>query len=144
VLVGGLLTTVGNNKFMQRFLRPPTLTPVNTPADYAWAAQSLDGKPVKMDELRGKVTVLNFWATWCGPCKTEMPSLQRLYDQVKDQGIVVLSISEEKADKVQSFLKDKPYTFPILVRYERMPLYASTGIPVTFIISPAGTGREPT
>ncbi len=137
-LLTGVITTFGNSSFLKRFLKPPTLTPIHAPADYAWAAQELNGNPRKMDTLRGKVVVLNFWATWCTPCRAEMPSLQRLYDQVKDQDIMVIAISEEKAEKVQSFLKGKNYTFPILVRYERIPLFQSTSYPVTFIISPDG------
>lgn len=137
-VIGLILSWRLNPKVAEQMLQTPAMIDTRLPADFNWASQSLDGKPVKMERFRGKVLVLNFWATWCFPCRTEMPGLQRLYDQVKDQGIEVASISEESSETVQNFLKNKHYTFPILTRYERMPFFRSAGIPVTFIISRDG------
>lgn len=64
----------------------------------------LQGKEWHLQDLRGKVVLVNFWATWCPPCRKEMPDLQALYDQYKDQGLVVLAISDEGSGKVVPFI----------------------------------------
>ena len=58
-----------------------------------FTAQAPDGKPVKLSDFKGKIVILDFWATWCGPCKVSMPGLQKIYDGVRDQGVVVLSVN---------------------------------------------------
>jgi thiol-disulfide isomerase/thioredoxin len=58
-----------------------------------FTAQSVDGKPIKLSDFKGKVVILDFWATWCGPCKESMPGLQKIYDEVRDQGVVVVSLN---------------------------------------------------
>ena len=74
----------------------------------------LDGKKWTLKELRGKVVVVNFWATWCPPCRKEMPDLEALYTILKEKGLVILAISDEVADKVKPFIEEKKYTFPVL------------------------------
>src|SRR5579863_7939310 len=66
----------------------------------ALVAQELNGQTFDLAAQRGKVVIVNFWATWCPPCRKEMPDLQALYDKYKDQGFVVLSISDEGKEKV--------------------------------------------
>ena len=67
----------------------------------------LQGKPWHLRDLRGKVVLVNFWATWCPPCRKEMPDLQALYDKYKDQGFLVLSISDEEMSKVSPFITER-------------------------------------
>src|SRR5260370_5728317 len=74
----------------------------------------LGGKSWTLKEQRGKVVVLNFWATWCRPCRKEIPDLESLYQQFKDQGLVILAISDEDADKVKPFIGQQKVTYPIL------------------------------
>jgi thiol-disulfide isomerase/thioredoxin len=74
--------------------------PSTTLADYDWIVQSLDGQDFKMSDVKGKVVFLNFWATWCPPCVAEMPSIQRLHEKLKDEGIVFVCISNEEVSKV--------------------------------------------
>ena len=83
--------------------------------------RNLDNQPVKLSDYRGKVVLLDFWATWCGPCKVAMPHLQKLYTELEDQGFVVLSISIDEArtaSKVKPYIKSKRYTFPVVLDRE--------------------------
>src|SRR6266851_1431707 len=95
----------------------------------------LGGKTWTLKELRGKVVVLNFWATWCPPCRKEMPDLETLYHQSKDQGLVILAISDEDADKVKPFIAQQKVTYPILLDPGRKvhELFQIEGIPKTFV-----------
>ncbi len=80
--------------------------------------RDVDNKEVHLADLNGKVVVLSFWATWCGPCKEEMPHLQRMYDKYKDQGFVLLSISSDDArtaSKVKPYIRAKGFNFPVLL-----------------------------
>jgi len=100
----------------------------------------LDGKPWTLNELRGKVVVLNFWATWCPPCRKEMPDLQALYQQFKEQGLVILAISDETAGKVRPFIAEQKVTYPILLDPGRKvnELFQFNGIPKTFVYDRSG------
>jgi peroxiredoxin len=75
----------------------------------------LQGKAWHLADLRGKVVLVNFWATWCPPCRKEMPDLQALFDRYKDQGFVVLAISNEDAAKVQPFIVERNISYPVLL-----------------------------
>jgi peroxiredoxin len=102
-------------------------------ADFTLA--ELAGKTWTLKEQRGKVVVLNFWATWCPPCRKEMPDLETLYQQFKDQGFVILAISDEDADKVRPFIAEQKVTYPILLDPGRKvnELFQIEGIPKTFV-----------
>jgi peroxiredoxin len=102
-------------------------------ADFTLA--ELGGKTWTLKEQRGKVVVLNFWATWCPPCRKEMPDLERLYQQFKDQGLVILAISDEDAGKVKPFIAQQKVTYPILLDPGRKvnELFQIEGIPKTFV-----------
>lgn len=75
----------------------------------------LDGQQWTLQELRGKVVLVNFWATWCPPCRKEIPDLNTLYKQFKDKGFVVLAISDEQPQTVRSFLSKHKVSYPILM-----------------------------
>jgi peroxiredoxin len=95
----------------------------------------LGGKAWTLKEQRGKVVVLNFWATWCPPCRKEMPDLEKLYQQFKDQGLVILAISDEDAGKVKPFIALQKVTYPTLLDPGRKvnELFQIEGIPKTFV-----------
>ena len=80
---------------------------------YAFVA--LDGTEIRSEELVGRVVVLNFWATWCGPCKLEMPSLQSLHEDRASDGVVVLGLSTDvgRASTVTDFLSERDITYPV-------------------------------
>lgn len=75
----------------------------------------LDGRKWTRKALIGKVVVVNFWATWCPPCRKEMPDLDALYKKFKDQGLIVLAISDEDEGKVRAFLKTRPVSYPVML-----------------------------
>jgi peroxiredoxin/predicted Zn-dependent protease len=105
--------------------------------------KSLDRKIVRLSSFRGKVVILNFWATWCGPCNQELPHLQELYEKMKnDDGVAILTItSDENRALVEPFVRRKKYTFPVLYDEGVRSKYGVRGIPSTFIIDPMGTIR---
>ncbi len=95
----------------------------------------LNGKEWTLKNLRGKVVLVNFWATWCPPCRKEMPDLETLYKRFKDQGLVILAISDEDADKVGPFVKERKIKYPILLDPGRKvnELFRIGGIPKSFV-----------
>ncbi|MFQ5450193.1 MAG: TlpA disulfide reductase family protein [Nitrospinaceae bacterium] len=104
--------------------------------------KNLEGKRVRLDSFRGRVVLLNFWATWCAPCRLEMPSFEHLYRRYRSRGLTVLAVSLDKAAdaRVRSFAEDYGLSFPVLLdpesRAER--LYPSPSIPFTFVIDQSG------
>jgi len=95
----------------------------------------LGGKSWTLKGLHGKVVLVNFWATWCPPCRKEMPDLETLYRQFNDQGLVILAISDEDAATVKPFVAKQKVTYPILLDPGRKvhELFEVVGIPKTFI-----------
>jgi thiol-disulfide isomerase/thioredoxin len=104
---------------------------------------SLKGGKVELKSFKGKVIFLNFWATWCGPCKEEMPSMEALQQQFKDKDFLFLTISVdyEGAKPVRDFIEKQRYTFPVLIdqKGETLDLFDVKGIPTTFIIDKQAT-----
>ncbi len=106
----------------------------------------LQGKRYTLHELRGQVVVINFWATWCGPCRYEIPDLTRIYNKYKDEGVIVLGISLDDLhpDEIGRFSKNYKISYPILYgpQSELSKLTASYGginsIPTTFIVDRNG------
>jgi peroxiredoxin len=102
----------------------------------------LAGKQVRLSSLKGKVVLIDFWATWCGPCRIEMPNIQKLHRELKGRGLVVLGVNQgEDADKVRPFLKKYAYDFPVLLDRQQSVagLYKVSGIPTMVIIDRTGT-----
>lgn len=100
----------------------------------------LQGKSWHLADLRGKVVLVNFWATWCPPCRKEMPDLQALYDKYKEQGLLVLSISDEGTSNVVPFIKERNISYPVLLDPGRKvnQLYQVEGIPKSFVYDREG------
>ncbi len=82
-----------------------------------YALTALDGSPLSPDALRGKVVLINFWATWCLPCRVEMPLLQRMAERHRDAGFVVvgLSVDRDTGESVRTFLRERGVTYPVAV-----------------------------
>jgi thiol-disulfide isomerase/thioredoxin len=102
---------------------------------------SLDGKAYSLDSLKGKTVLLDFWASWCGPCVRSMPTTEKLYADYKAQGLVVLGVDvDESRDTVDKFLKTKPLGYPVLMGSESgIPAaYGVTVFPTFVLIGPDG------
>lgn len=119
-----------------------TLTPAQQPMPAPeFTLPDLDGKPHKLADYRGKVVVLNFWATWCPPCRYEMPAMQRAWEKVRDENIVFVGVDVgEDSDTVFTFLADYPVEFPLLLDQDAKVIeqYPVTGLPTTYVIDPRG------
>lgn len=104
--------------------------------------KDMKGDQVKFDKFKGKVILLNFWATWCGPCRKEMPAMHTLYSAYKDRGFVVLAISIDPSVKpVRKFIKKKKLTFPVLMDSDKeiyFDHYAVFTLPMSFLIDRNG------
>jgi len=115
------------------------ITPVRNAPEFS--LQDLDGNIVKLSDFRGKPLIVNFWATWCPPCRKEMPSMERAWQIIKDQGIAMVAINVgEDEDTVFTFTADYPLSFPLLLDTtgsvtQRWPV---VGLPTTFIVNPEG------
>jgi peroxiredoxin len=107
-----------------------------------FSLKDLNGKKVEIKQFKGKIIFLNFWATWCGPCKDEMPGLEVLYKQLKEKNFVLLAVSVDYGGlkSVQDFINIYQYTFPVLVdpKCEVFDLFKVKGIPTTFLIDKKG------
>lgn len=107
---------------------------------------TLDGNKVTLAQLRGKIVVVNLWATWCLPCRAETPTLEKSYEQYKDSGVVILGVdltSQDSVSDVKSFIQEFKLTYPILLDQagDVGYLYQLKGIPTTFFINRQGIIR---
>lgn len=112
------------------------------PFDFNFTLRTSSGQRVKFDQLKGKVVFLNLWATWCGPCRAEMPTIQALYEKTDTTQVkfVILSIDRDSDEpKIAKFMNQYKYTFPV---YRPSGMLTSQldvpGIPTTFIINKQG------
>jgi len=103
--------------------------------------QSLDGQTVSLGDLRGEPVLINFWATWCPPCRSEMPYIQEVYEEWVNRGLVVLAINiGESSSKVEEFRQSHGLSFAVLLdtKQDVAQRYNITGIPTTFFIDKDG------
>ena len=109
-----------------------------------YTLKDMNGVNVRLSDYKGKVILMNFWATWCGPCKTEIPAFVELYDQYKDQGFIVLGVStDDEPEALRAYAASMKMNYPVLVARDKEevldawgPIYA---IPTTFFVGRDGS-----
>jgi peroxiredoxin len=102
-----------------------------------------EGKKISLKDFRGKTVFLNFWATWCEPCREEMPAMEKLYQDYKNKNFVVLAINvKDRKQEALAFVKELKLTYPIAFdpNAEVASLYGAWGLPTTYLIGPKGEG----
>jgi peroxiredoxin len=129
----------GDPQFSQAMSKLEAADEARQKADFTLT--DLQGRAWHLGDLRGKVVLVNFWATWCPPCRKEMPDLQALYDNYKDQGLLVLAISDEEAAKVAPFISERKISYPVLLDPGRKvnDAFLVDGIPKSFVYDCEGT-----
>lgn len=101
----------------------------------------LGGGSMSAESFKGKITLLNFWATWCPPCRAEMPSIERLYAQTKDSNFQIVAVNAgERQAQVASFIEKNKYTFPIYLDESNAlsSIFAARGLPSTYLVDKDG------
>ena len=135
-----LLVTLGWGTSSVGEERPPSPAVLFEAPDFTLSA--LSGASLGLAELRGKVVLLNFWATWCVPCRKEMPAIEALYRRYKDRGLEVLAVSLDKLSTtvVEAFVKEVGVTYRVALdpSWATARTYGVRGLPATFLIDRAG------
>jgi thiol-disulfide isomerase/thioredoxin len=116
-------------------------TPTEVLPSIDFELSNLKGLNEKLSDYKGQVVFLNFWATWCGPCKSEMPSMEIVYNKLKDKGFVILAVDlGEDQSKVQKFVDEYKLTFPVVLDETNAvgSMYNAQSIPTTYLIDRDG------
>ncbi len=127
--------------FAPRNRRPLEDAGIDLPADYNWKLEDLSEQPVQFSRFKGKTVFLNIWATWCGPCVGEMPSIARLAEnpRLKGKNIEFVCVStDDSTDTVVRFVRDKNWPMTVLRAQSLPPVFLTEAIPATYIITPGG------
>lgn len=109
-----------------------------------YSAPLLSGEEVSLSEQRGRVVLVNIWATWCGPCRVEMPPIQQVYERYRDEGFSVLAVSVDAGpghrEKVRRFVEEYGLDFPVLLDPEGRVtrVFQTVGVPETFVLDREG------
>lgn len=125
-------------------LSPALMAAAQPQAAPDFTLKSRSGKNLKLSEFRGEVVMVNFWASWCGPCRQEMPLLEQLYKRYQPLGFTILGVHvEEDSSAAEKVLKDIPVSFPILYdnTNEVSKLYGISAMPSTFLVDRNGNLR---
>jgi thiol-disulfide isomerase/thioredoxin len=138
---------VGGGFLFNRFTAGSSSEQLQGPAQSSPAPdfqlETLDGKSIKLADLRGRPVLINFWATWCGPCQQEMPLIEQYYQKYQPNLVVLAVNSDEPKTDVQAFVTNLNLTFPVLLDpdYKIEDLYRVRAFPTTFFVDKSGTIR---
>ncbi len=115
----------------------------NTGFQNDFTLESIDGESYTLSELKGNVIIVDFWATWCPPCRNSIPALSRLYDKYHDRGFMILGISNEDVNTLREFRDAQQIPYPILsATNEVLQAYEVKGIPQLFFFDKKGVVRK--
>lgn len=110
-----------------------------------FTVSTLNGEEASLADYEGKLILLNLWATWCPPCRAEMPSMQALYDELESDGFTILALAapnppRETEEKIRQHIADNNFTFPVLVdsEYTAYRIYNTGSIPTSYLINTKG------
>jgi peroxiredoxin len=106
--------------------------------------ESLDGSEVSLSDFQGDVVLINFWATWCAPCRAEIPDFEQVYQDRRDAGFVILGVNEQEAPEViEPFVQELGMTYPVLLdeRGQVMSEYRALGLPTSLLVDRDGVIR---
>jgi cytochrome c biogenesis protein CcmG/thiol:disulfide interchange protein DsbE len=112
-----------------------------------FSLQTLDGKPFRLSEMVGRPVLINYWATWCIPCKVELPILEKLHQEYQQKGLFIVSVNaidQDSVDKVQGIVDQFSMTFPVLLDQggQFAGLYKTMFFPTTVLVDASGVIRE--
>ncbi|MEW5323704.1 TlpA disulfide reductase family protein [Geobacillus thermoleovorans] len=111
-----------------------------------FALRTLDGKEVRLSDLRGKRVIVNMWATWCPPCRAEMPDMQKFYERYKDEGVEIVAVnltqSERQPEYVARFIQEYDITVVLDEKGEVSRQYQAHAIPTSYLIDSQGILRK--
>ena len=142
LVLGSWATVLAQSKVNYKVIRNLEPMKENSPTP-EFSLPTPDGKKVSLRDFRGKIVFLNFWASWCAPCREEMPAMDRLYQEFKDKNFVVFAVAvkDRKQDAI-SFVKELKLTYPIGLDPEGEVglLYGAWGLPTTYLIGAKGEG----
>ena len=141
LIVTALLLSTLAGSALAMGARPPA---AGMPAA-GFSLTDLYGKAHSLEQYKGKIVLVNFWATWCKPCTSEMPAMQTVYDQLRDKDFVVLAVNElEDEAKVREHIQQYNHTFPVLLDRENQVAnqYGVFGLPVSVFIDQQGVVQE--
>ena len=112
----------------------------------AFTVETLEGVRIDSEELRGQVVLVNFWATWCGPCRFEMPGFQKVYEDLRDEGFVILGLSTDRESPaiVAEFVEERGVTYPIAMSSGALEsrFGGLRGLPMSFLVDRSGQIRH--
>ena len=138
--IGGFINGLKAKVMQPSVIESAELTRLSE-ADYEWQLKDVNDKIVNFSDAKGKVIFVNFWATWCPPCVGEMPEIQDLYAQFKDNpNVAFYMVSNETSAKIKQFVTDREFTFPVYAQASAAPaIMPYQSIPTTFIIAKDGS-----
>jgi len=139
LVLGALVALVGIGLLLSGDPVPSRLERGASAPDFE--LRDLEGREVKLADLRGRVVLVNFWATWCKPCEDEMPAMERLYRSLEPEGFELLAVSvDEGQSEVRAFEQRLGITFPILLDPDQSvsELYQTTGFPESVLVDAQG------
>ncbi len=130
--------------FMRSVLHPPlkkiSTTPVRklSDKDFQWPLEKMDGTATSLADFKDEVLFINFWATWCPPCRAEMPGIQKLYEEYGKK-VRFLMIVHDNPESILEYIQKHHYTFPVYIQnYEAPAVFRTSSIPATFIVDAKG------